>query len=417
MEETPEIPTATPDAGGAGNTNTGTTAEVAAPAESNPVVEYTLYGVAGLIVLLLVVKGLLSKPSANKALDGGSPRPVEGEAAEASGESAPGESAAEKKAPAKAPEAPAKDPGLEAAGKTLKQGLTRTREGFVGKLGKLFSKARTIDDDLLGDIEEALFTADIGVKTSQKLVETIHQELKGDALKNPQEVWGRLKDQIAQLLQVDAPAVSLDAATPFVIMVVGVNGAGKTTTIGKLAKRFTDEGRKVMLAAGDTFRAAAVEQLEVWGQRAGVEVIKGQDQQDPASVAFEACTRAKGEGVDVLIVDTAGRLQAKKALMDELAKVHRVMGKALPEAPHEVWLVLDSTNGQNAISQAREFTQVVDVTGIVLTKLDGTAKGGVVIGISDEMALPVRYIGIGEKVEDLRPFDPKAFTEALLSED
>ena len=172
-----------------------------------------------------------------------------------------------------------------------------------------------------------------------------------------------------------------------------------------------------MLAAGDTFRAAAVEQLQAWGERAGVSVVRGAEGQDPASVIFDACKQAEAEGVDVLIADTAGRLQAKKALMDELGKVHRVMGKALPDAPHECWLVLDATNGQNAISQAREFTEVVDVTGIVLTKLDGTAKGGVVIGISDEMSLPVRYIGIGEKAEDLRPFDPKAFTEALLSED
>ena len=193
-----------------------------------------------------------------------------------------------------------------------------------------------------------------------------------------------------------------------------MNGAGKTTSIGKLASRFRQEGKSVLLAAGDTFRAAAVEQLEVWAERAQVSVVKGREKQDPSSVIFDACQRAEREGVDVIIADTAGRLQARKELMDELEKVHRVIGKALPGAPHEVWQVLDSTNGQNAISQAKEFRAVVDVTGLVLTKLDGTAKGGVVIGICDEMQLPVRFIGIGEQVEDLRPFDPGAFADALL---
>jgi fused signal recognition particle receptor len=311
---------------------------------------------------------------------------------------------------------PAAPPPLEEAGKTLREGLARTHDGFVKRLGRLFGGAKALDDDLLAELEETLFTADIGVRTSQKLVELVHQELSKKDLKDPQRVWNHLKQEVGSLLSVDAPPVDLKRSTPFIIMIVGVNGAGKTTTIGKLARQFRAEGRRVLLAAGDTFRAAAVEQLEVWGERAGVPVVKGREGQDPASVAFEACKRAADEGFDVCICDTAGRLHARKELMDELGKVHRVMGKAVPGAPHEVWLVLDATNGQNAIAQAKEFTQVVQVTGLVMTKLDGTAKGGVIIGICDEMRIPVRYIGIGEKVEDLRPFDPGAFAEALFAE-
>ena len=313
-----------------------------------------------------------------------------------------------------APEAP--KPLIEAAGKTLREGLARTHDGFVSKLGKLFGGAKTIDDEMLGELEEALFTADIGVRTSQKLVDLVHEGLGKKALQDPAKVWAQLKERVAELLKSDAGPVDVGAHKPFVVMVVGVNGAGKTTSIGKIARKYVDDGKKVILAAGDTFRAAAVEQLEVWADRAGVPVVKGEEGQDPSSVIFDACKRAQAEGYDVCIADTAGRLQAKKELMDELAKVHRVCGKAIPGAPHEVWLVLDATNGQNAISQAKEFTAVVDVTGIVLTKLDGTAKGGVVIGICDEMQLPVRFIGIGEKVEDLRTFEPVAFAEALFAD-
>jgi fused signal recognition particle receptor len=304
---------------------------------------------------------------------------------------------------------------LEAAGATLREGLSRTHNGFVSKLGKIFGSAKVIDDTLLANLEEALFTADIGVRTSQKLVELVQEALNKRALKDPSKVWEALKEHIAELLGAQAAPIDYAQGKPFVIMVVGVNGAGKTTSIGKLAKRFADEGKKVLLAAGDTFRAAAVEQLQVWGERAGAPVVRGTEGQDPSSVLFEAIERAEREGYDICICDTAGRLQARKELMDELAKVHRVCGKASPGAPHEVWLVLDATNGQNAISQAKVFTEVVDVTGIVLTKLDGTAKGGVVIGISDEMNIPVRYIGIGEKVEDLQPFEPEAFAEALFA--
>jgi fused signal recognition particle receptor len=307
-------------------------------------------------------------------------------------------------------------PPVEEAGRTLREGLARTHDGFVKKLGALFGSAKTIDDALLGELEELLFTADIGVKTSQKLVEQVQEALSRKELGDPKKVYAQLEARIREMLRVDAPPVDFGGASPFVIMVVGVNGSGKTTTVGKLAHQFVAQGKRVVLAAGDTFRAAAVEQLAVWGDRAGVPVIRGREGQDPSSVIFEATKRAVDEGYDICICDTAGRLQAKKELMDELGKVHRVIGKAAPGAPHEVWLVLDATNGQNAISQAKEFAQVVQVTGLVMTKLDGTAKGGVVIGICDEMKLPVRYIGIGEKVVDLRPFDPAGFAEALLAD-
>lgn len=308
-------------------------------------------------------------------------------------------------------------PQLEASGRTLREGLARTHDGFIKRLGAALGGAKSIDDALLGQIEEILFTADIGVRTSQKLVEGLQEALSKQALKQPDKVFAYLKEEMAQLLVSQGQPLQLDAHKPLVILVVGVNGAGKTTSIGKLASRFKSEGKSVLLAAADTFRAAAVEQLMVWGERAGVEVVRGKEGQDPSSVVFEAIERASREGYDICIADTAGRLQAKKELMDELAKVSRVAHKALPGAPHEVWLVLDATNGQNAISQAKLFTEAAPVTGIVLTKLDGTAKGGVVIGISDEMKIPVRFIGIGEKVEDLRPFDAEAFTEALFQED
>ena len=306
---------------------------------------------------------------------------------------------------------------IEAAGKTLREGLSRTQAGFVSKLSKLFGSAKAIDDDLLAELEETLFTADIGVRTSQRLVDEVYDALNKRSLQDPSKVWSFIKKRVREILGADAQPLELGRHSPHVIMVVGVNGSGKTTTIGKLANKYSEAGHKVLLAAGDTFRAAAVEQLEVWGERVGVPVVRGRDGQDPASVIFDACAKARDEGYDVCIADTAGRLQAKKELMDELAKVYRVVGKAVPGAPHEVWLVLDSTNGQNAISQAKQFREVVDVTGIVLTKLDGTAKGGVVIGICEEMNLPVRYIGIGEKVEDLREFDPHAFADALFAAD
>ena len=279
----------------------------------------------------------------------------------------------------------------------------------------LFTKEKEIDEELIEDLEDALFTADIGTKTSQRLLSKIQDQLDREALKDAREVWSQLKAEITDILNEDTPPLNLDRAQPFVIMVVGVNGAGKTTSIGKLAHRYTKEGKKVLLAAGDTFRAAAVEQLKEWGDRADVEVISGREGQDPSSVIFDACKKAQEGDFDIVIADTAGRLQARTELMDELAKVHRVIGKALPGAPHEVWLVLDATNGQNAISQAKVFTERVSVSGVVLTKLDGTAKGGVIIGIKDEMKLPVRYIGVGERAIDLQIFEAQRFSEALFA--
>jgi fused signal recognition particle receptor len=305
---------------------------------------------------------------------------------------------------------------IDQAGKTLRDGLSKTKTGFIGRLSGVFGARKTLDDDLLGELEEVLFTADIGVRTSQRLVEKVQTALAGKALADPAKVWTFLKNEVREILVQDVQPLDFNRGKPFVIMVVGVNGAGKTTTIGKLASKFKAQGHSVMLAAGDTFRAAAVEQLEVWGQRVGAPVVRGQDKQDPASVLFEAIERASNEGIDIVLADTAGRLQAKKGLMDELQKVHRVLGKAADGAPHEVWLVLDATNGQNAISQAKEFMATVSVSGLILTKLDGTAKGGVAIGISDEMKLPIRYIGIGESVDDLQSFDATAFAHALLGE-
>ena len=295
----------------------------------------------------------------------------------------------------------------------LKSGLAKTRGGFVSRLGKLFAGKAKIDQSLLDQIEEVLFTADIGVKTSQKLIEALRNELTSKEATDAEAVWAFLKQESARLLHVDAQPIDLARAKPFVMLMIGVNGVGKTTTIGKLAAQYVAQGKKVLLAAGDTFRAAATEQLEVWGQRTGCPVIKGKEGGDPSSVIFDAVRRGAMDGFDVVICDTAGRLHTKTNLMEELQKVRRVCDKASPGSPHQTFLVLDATNGQNAIAQAQMFKQAMDVTGIILTKLDGTAKGGVILGICDELKLPVRFIGIGERVEDLRPFDPLEFVEAL----
>ena len=295
----------------------------------------------------------------------------------------------------------------------LDAGLAKTRStGFVSRLGKLFARKK-IDASLLEDLEEVLFTADIGPKTAKRLLGVIKEELSKSELDDPSAVWKMLQDESVKILDIDAPEIDFASQSPFVLLVLGVNGAGKTTTIGKLAAKLQGEGKKVLLAAGDTFRAAAVEQLQVWGERAGAKVIRGKDGQDPSSVIFEAIKHGQDENYDVVICDTAGRLHTKVELMEELKKVGRVCEKAMPGCPHETWLVLDSTTGQNAIQQAVHFKAAMEVTGIVLTKLDGTAKGGVVLGISDEMGVPIRYIGIGEQVDDLRPFAAEAFVAAL----
>ncbi len=302
-------------------------------------------------------------------------------------------------------------------GQTLAAGLAKTkREGFMARLSGLFGGApRAVDEGVLAELEEVLFTADIGVKTASALVEHAREQAKSKALGSA-ELKGVIRAQVERIVDLKANHALAGGGPPHVIMVVGVNGAGKTTTIGKLAAKAHAQGKRVLLAAGDTFRAAATEQLDVWAERAGAQLVKGKDEADPASVIFDAVKQGVEQQVDLVIADTAGRLHTKANLMEELKKVKRVVDKALPGAPHEVLLVLDSTNGQNAIAQARQFHEAVGITGIALTKLDGTAKGGVIIGICDELKVPVAWAGVGEKVADLRPFEPKEFVAALFDD-
>ncbi len=296
----------------------------------------------------------------------------------------------------------------------LKDGLSKTRKGFVEKVENLVNFRTQIDEELYEELEEILIGADVGVTTTMNLLERIRKLVRERKIKDPKELTELLKEEIAAILKDESDDIVLNQE-PKVIMVVGVNGVGKTTTIGKLAHRFQEEGKKVLLAAGDTFRAAAIDQLEVWAGRANVEIIKHSAGADAAAVAYDAIVAAKSRGADVVLVDTAGRLHTKTNLMTELSKVKRVMGKAMEDAPHEVLLVLDATTGQNALSQTKIFTEAVDITGVVLTKLDGTAKGGIVIAIASEMGVPIKLIGVGEKAEDLRDFDPEEFVEALFS--
>lgn len=296
----------------------------------------------------------------------------------------------------------------------LKAGLKKTTDGLVGRIDALVLGKKEIDADTLEELEEILITSDIGVHTTVELIRNLEQRLSRNELKDGAALRGALKDELlGRLLTRHAP-LQIEGPKPFVILVVGVNGVGKTTTIGKLAAKYTAEGKNVLLAAGDTFRAAAAEQLEIWGKRAGVAVIRHQEGADPSAVAFDACKAALSRGVDILIIDTAGRLHTKVNLMEEMKKIHRVIGREIPGAPHETLLVLDGATGQNALSQARLFKEAAGVTGIVMTKLDGTAKGGIVVAVSCEFALPVRFIGVGESVEDLREFDPQEFVDALF---
>ena len=296
----------------------------------------------------------------------------------------------------------------------LRKGLASTRGGFIARLARIFGGRTEIDPKLLDEIEEVLITADVGVQTTAKILGRLRERMGRNELSDPGRIWDAIRDESRAILADSGKPLSL-TKRPSVILVVGVNGVGKTTTIGKLASRFTQEGKKVVLAAGDTFRAAAVLQLEVWGRRTGCPIVKGKDSADPGSVIFDAIRRAKDEGADVVIADTAGRLHTKAPLMEELKKLGRTVEKALDRPADEILLVLDSTNGQNAIAQAQMFREALAVTGIVLTKLDGTAKGGVILGIVDEQKVPVRFIGIGEKVEDLREFDAPSFVEALFA--
>jgi fused signal recognition particle receptor len=309
---------------------------------------------------------------------------------------------------------------------SVKQGLTKTRSSILDKIGRLFVGKSKVDDDFLDQLEEVLITSDVGVKTTVKIIERLQKRVEKDKFMDEGELKELLQQEMTSLLtenshkgQLSRPDQASSSPThkgPFVIMVVGVNGVGKTTTIGKLAHSFKSDGLKVLLAAGDTFRAGAVDQLHIWSERAGVDIHSHGMNTDPASVAFEAVKKANESDYDVLIVDTAGRLHNKINLMNELSKMKRVMSKIVPDAPHEVLLVLDASTGQNAFEQASKFTEVTEVTALALTKLDGTAKGGVVIGISDTFGIPVRYIGVGEQMNDLKLFNPEAFVNSLFYE-
>ena len=296
----------------------------------------------------------------------------------------------------------------------LKEGLFKTHEGLVSKIDELVAGKKEIDEGLLAELEEILITSDIGVKTTQELLDNLTAKVQRKELEDADLLRQSLQEQIFQILSRQEKPLNLEAARPFIIMVIGVNGTGKTTTVGKIAQKFKAQGKSVLLVAADTFRAAAIEQLEIWGQRANCEVIKQKSGSDPSAVVFDALKAAKSRSSDVMIVDTAGRLHTKINLMEELKKVKRIVDREVPGAPHEILLVLDATTGQNAIAQAKMFNQSLGVTGIVLTKLDGTAKGGILIAISDELKIPLRYIGIGEKVDDLREFNARDFVEALF---
>lgn len=298
----------------------------------------------------------------------------------------------------------------------LKDGLQKTRKNFTERIEVLVGMSTEIDDDFLDELEMILLSADVGAKTTEKLIEAVRQAARKKDIKGTEDVVPFLKKYLTQMLTEKGQRTRI-SGTPTVILVVGVNGVGKTTTIGKLANYFHLFNYKVMIAAADTFRAAASEQLEIWGKRAGCDVIKHAEGADPAAVVFDAMKAAIARKADILFIDTAGRLHNKANLMNELEKIHRVIKREIPEAPHETFLVLDATTGQNAITQAKVFTETANVTGVVLTKLDGTAKGGVVIAIREELGLPVKWIGVGEGIMDFRPFEPEKFVDALFNTD
>jgi fused signal recognition particle receptor len=296
----------------------------------------------------------------------------------------------------------------------LKVSLSKTHESIVGRVDTLLLGKKQIDSDTLEELEEILITADLGVKTAVDLIRTLEQRLKRNELQDGDALKKALKEEIKLRLVAHAAPLVVSSKSPFVIMVIGVNGVGKTTTIGKLAAKYTADGKKVLLAAGDTFRAAAAEQLELWSKRVGADIVRHKEGADPSAVVFDACKAALARKADILIIDTAGRMHTKVNLMEEMKKIRRVLTREIPDAPHETLLVLDAATGQNALSQAKLFKEAADVTGVVLTKLDGSAKGGIVVAVTHEYALPIRFIGVGESVEDLREFDPAQFVEALF---
>ena len=382
------------------------------------------FGVAGAVVLLLLVAGrFVGRRAPLEEEDDDEPEPaaepVAAPAAVAEPMAAPAPVAEPVAAPEPEPEPvgeAAPEPPAEPPRRGRGWGLAKTRkEGFIARIGRLLKKRETVDQAFLDELEETLFKADIGVRTTESLLTLVRDQMQAGA--GSEQLWELLRSRSLQLLDLPWRSPVIDAEGPYVILFVGVNGSGKTTTIGKLAGKHIAAGQSVMLAAGDTFRAAAGEQLEVWAERVGARIVRGKESADPSSVIFDAIDQAKAEGIDVVIADTAGRLHTKTPLMQELKKIHRVCGKARTGAPHEVLLVVDATNGQNAILQARDFHGAIEVSGIVLSKLDGTAKGGVILGVCDELAIPVRYVGVGEQVADLREFSAADFVDELFQQE
>jgi fused signal recognition particle receptor len=306
--------------------------------------------------------------------------------------------------------------GEEGFFERLRRGLSRTHVGLITQIDRLISGKKGIDEALLEEVEEILITADLGTNTTSRLIDNLHQMAGRDELGDPQRVKEYLRDSILAILKTAESPLDIDSsgAKPFVIMVVGVNGVGKTTTIGKLAGKYRSEGKKILCAASDTFRAAAAEQLEVWARRIEVDMVKQSRGSDPSAVAFDAIQAAKARALDIVFIDTAGRLHTKENLMEELKKMKRIVARECPGAPHEILLILDATTGQNAIPQTRLFNEALGITGIALTKLDGTAKGGIIIGITESFHIPIRYIGVGEKMDDLREFNAEEFVTALF---
>ena len=309
-----------------------------------------------------------------------------------------------------------KKPSEEKKSEGLRKGLEKTRKGIFGRIGDLLRGANRLDDDLLEELEEILISSDVGVATSMEIVEELREKALDQKTFNPDDIRELIREHIAQILDEASAGQEQGIGSPHVILVVGVNGTGKTTSIGKLARRFVADGNSVLLAAADTFRAAAIEQLQIWAERSGAEIIKHKAQADPAAVVYDALAAAKARQTDVVIIDTAGRLHTKHNLMNELDKIRRITSREIEGAPHEVLLVLDATTGQNGLVQAEEFMKFSGLSGIVLAKLDGTAKGGVVLAITKKLNLPIRYVGVGERIEDLVDFDPEEFAASLFEE-
>jgi len=301
----------------------------------------------------------------------------------------------------------------------FRSGLTKTRDSFVGKVQRIVTAKSTIDQEMIDDLEEVLIGSDVGVEATGVIIERIQRRVKEEKYTSPTELTNLLRDEIANVLRGESPqdrggVIVNEGQRPFVVMIVGVNGVGKTTTIGKMANHFREEGLRVLIGAADTFRAAANEQLEVWARKAHVDIVQQRRGADPAAVAFDTVASAKARNLDVVIIDTAGRMHTKTNLMEELKKIKRVLEKQTPGAPHETLLVLDATTGQNGLQQVRQFADAIGLTGIVLTKLDGTAKGGIVLAIARELKVPVKYVGVGEKIDDLQPFDARAYVDAMF---